>query len=47
MSFLLESKKLLTLFQAIASISGDSKLETIGKISKNYDGIRMGFEMGK
>lgn len=47
MSFLLESKKLLTLFQAIASISGNSKLETIGKISKNYDGIRMGFEMGK
>ena len=47
MSFLMESKKLLTLFQAIASISGNSKLETVGKISKNYDGIRMGFEMGK
>lgn len=47
MGFLMESKKLLTLFQTIASISGNSKLEMVGNISKNYEGIRIGFEMEK
>lgn len=44
---LFESKKLLTLFQTYASLSGNSQYEIIGDISKNYDGIRLGFEMRK
>ena len=41
-SILFESKKLLTIFQAIAAISGNQALEGIGEISKNYDGVRIG-----
>jgi len=44
-SFLFESKKLLTLLQTVATISGNSNLQAIGSLSKNYDGIRLGFEM--
>lgn len=47
MSFLFESKKLLSTLQTIASISGNSTLSTIGDLSKNYDGVRMGFDMRK
>ncbi len=42
-----ESKKLLTLLQAVSSLSGNSSLETIGELSKNYDGVRLGFDMSK
>lgn len=44
-SILFESKKLLTIFQALAAISGNQTLEGIGEISKNYDGVRMGFDL--
>lgn len=44
-SILFESKKLLTIFQAIAAISGNQALEGIGEISKNYDGVRIGFDL--
>ncbi len=44
-SILFESKKLLTLLQTLAAISGNSTAITIGDISKNYDGVRIGFEM--
>ena len=44
---LFESKKVLTLFQTLASLSGNSTLSTIGDISKNYDGVRIGFDMSK
>jgi len=47
MSVLFESKKLLTVLQALSSISGNSNLQTIGELSKNYDGVRMGFDMRK
>lgn len=47
MSILFESKKLLSIMQTIAAVSGNSTLSTIGDISKNYDGIRMGFDMSK
>ena len=46
-SILFESKKLLTLFQTVAAISGNTTLETVGDISKNYDGVRLGFDMKK
>ena len=47
MSFLMESKTLLTIFQMVAAISGNNTIKMIGNISKNYDGIRIGFEMAK
>ncbi len=47
MSLLFESKKILPVLQAIASMSGNTSLETIGEISKNYDGVRIGFDMKK
>lgn len=46
-SLLFESKKLLTLIQTLTALSGNSTLSTIGNISKNYDGVRIGFEMTK
>lgn len=46
-SLLFESKKLLTLVQTLTALSGNSTLSTIGEISKNYDGVRIGFDMSK
>lgn len=46
-SILFESKKLLTLVQTLTALSGNSTLSTIGNITKNYDGVRVGFEMTK
>lgn len=45
MSYLMESKKLLTILQTVSALSGNSTVQTVGDLSKNYDGIRMGFEM--
>ena len=47
MSFLFESQKLLTLAQKVAKLSGNEALQTLGTLSQNYDGIRMGFDMKK
>lgn len=47
MSYLMESKKLLTALQTLASLSGNSDLQAIGDLSKNYDGVRLGFDMRK
>lgn len=47
MSILFESKKLLTVLQTVSAISGNSTLSTIGDLSKNYDGIRLGFDMSR
>lgn len=46
-SMLFESKKLLTVFQTLTALSGNSAISTIGNISKNYDGVRVGFDMTK
>jgi hypothetical protein len=42
-----ESKKLLSVLRTVSALSGNSTLETVGEISKSYDGVRMGFEMTK
>lgn len=44
-SILFEGKKLLTLLQAMSALSGNTSLQTIGELSKNYDGVRIGFDM--
>ena len=46
-SILFESKKLLTVMQTIAAVSGNTTLSSIGDLSKNYDGIRLGFDMSR
>lgn len=46
-SVLFESKKLLSLLQTMAALSGNSTLSTIGEVSKNYDGARLGFDMSR
>lgn len=40
-----ESKNLLKVLQAVAAISGNSTLQTVGDLSKQFDGVRLGFEM--
>ena len=46
-SVLFESKKVLTLFQTMAAVSGNSTAQVVGDISKNYDGVRVGFDLKK
>ncbi|MBQ3631349.1 MAG: DUF4923 family protein [Prevotella sp.] len=41
---LFESSKLLTLLQTMAALSGDATFQTVGELSKNYDGLRLGFD---
>jgi len=46
-SLLFESKKLLTVLQFLASMSGNDTMQKVGELSKNYDGVRLGFDMKK
>lgn len=46
-SILFEAKKLLTLLQTMSKLSGNANLQTIGELSQNYDGVRIGFDMKK
>lgn len=43
-AILFEAKKLLTVLQTMASMSGNATAQTIGDLSKNYDGLRIGFD---
>ena len=45
LAFTFESKNLLKVLQAIAAMSGNSTLQTVGDLSKQYDGVRLGFGM--
>lgn len=47
MNFTFESKKILTLLQTVSAISGNTSLSTIGDISKQFNGVRLGFAMKK
>ena len=44
---LFEANKLLTLLQTLTALSGNSTLSTIGDLSKNYKGLRLGFDYTK
>lgn len=46
-ALLFESKKLLTVLQVLAAMSGNDTVKKVGELSKNYDGIRLGFDMKK
>ncbi len=43
-ALLFESSKLLTLLQTISAMSGNATLQTVGELSKSYDGLRLGFD---
>lgn len=43
-ALLFESSKLLTILQMVSAMSGNTTLGTIGDLSKNYDGVRLGFD---
>lgn len=45
LAFTFESKNLLKVLQAIAAVSGNSTLQTVGDLSKQFDGVRLGFDM--
>ena len=47
MNFTFESKKILTLLQTVSALSGNTSLSTIGDISKQFNGVRLGFAMRK
>lgn len=47
MALTFESKKLLTVLQAVTALSGNSTIKTVGDLSKEFDGVRVGFELVK
>ena len=47
LAYTFESKNLLKVLQAIAAVSGNSTLQTVGDLSKQFDGVRLGFDMAK
>lgn len=44
---LFEAKQLLKVLQTISAISGNQTLEVIGEVSKEYDNVRLGFDVTK
>jgi len=44
---MVESQKLMQLLQTVAALSGNSTVQGIGEISKQFNGVRLGFEMTK
>ena len=45
MAFLFEASKLLTVLQALSAFNGSVELQNIGELAKQYDGVRIGFDM--
>ena len=46
-ALLFDASKLLTLLQTAAAMSGNQNIQTIGDISKSYDGVRLGFDFNR
>ena len=46
-SILFEGKKLLSVLQTMAALTGNQNLETVSEISKKYEGVRVGFDMNR
>lgn len=44
-SILFEANKLLTILQTMAALSGNKDMQAIGDLSKQYEGVRVGFDM--
>ena len=46
-AILFEAKQLLKVLQTITALSGNQTLEAIGEVSKQYDNLRLGFDVTK
>ena len=46
-ALLFEASKLLKFFQMYSALSGSTSVEILGDLSKNYDGLRVGFDLKK
>lgn len=44
-ALLFEASKLLNYMQVLSALSGNTSLQVLGELSKNYDGLRIGFDM--
>lgn len=44
-AILFEAKQLLKVLQTITALSGNQTLEVIGEVSKQYDNVRLGFDV--
>lgn len=44
-SLLFESQKLLSVIQMVGAASGNTTLAVLSELSKNYDGVRLGFDL--
>jgi hypothetical protein len=44
-SLLFESQKLLPIIQMLGTASGNNTLAVLSELSKNYDGVRLGFDL--
>lgn len=47
MALTFESKKLMSVLQTLSAISGNSTIKTIGDLSSQFDGVRVGFELAQ
>ena len=45
MALLFESKKILTVLQTLGALSGNSTVSNITRLTQNYDGVRIGFDL--
>lgn len=46
-ALLFESSKLLTLLQTVSAMSGNVSIQSVGELSKSYNGLRLGFDFRK
>ncbi|MBR5640090.1 MAG: DUF4923 family protein [Muribaculaceae bacterium] len=47
LSITMESKMLLSVLQALGNMSGNSAISSVGTIAKQFDGVRLGFDVVK
>lgn len=47
LSLLFDADKLMSIVDAISSVSGSSSLETVNSLLSNYDGVKIGFDFTK
>ena len=47
LSITMESKMLMSVLQALNNVKSNSAITAIGNVSKNFDGVRMGFDVVK
>ena len=46
-SLLFESQKILSVLQTLGAVSGNTTIAAVSEISKNYSGVRVGFDLSR